>query len=155
MRQVWEVVDFIRSARARLRFGALSRAPLQILRLEWKRVSVELDWLARSADPWDRDIGSCTQARHASAQALEDALNVRALLLGSFPDVKCAKLRVFRLASHGPPELIILGTVSPEPQLRWEVSSLAMRAKLSGFQFSLEDGVLATLQDEEWATSSS
>ena len=34
MRQLWEVADFVRKMRREMRFGEISRAPLQLLRVE-------------------------------------------------------------------------------------------------------------------------
>lgn len=155
MKDLWRVIEFIRSMHVRLRFGELSRAPLRLLRLEWKEDSAEIDWLARSGDAWDADLGGRVQAGNASAQALRDAMAVRQLLLGAFPEIQSGTLRAFRQASGGAPELIIAGTVDRGSQPGSEISSLVMRAKLSGFDFSLEDGVLGTLQSEAVVTSSS
>jgi hypothetical protein len=44
-----------------------------------------------------------------------------------------------------PPELIITGTVRRSEPVRSNVNSLAMRAKLCGFQFCLDDGKLLPL----------
>ena len=58
MRPLWEVADFVRSIRRQMRFGELSRAPLQLLRVEFARTcaTVECDWIARPADTWDSNL---------------------------------------------------------------------------------------------------
>ena len=71
---------------------------------------------------------------------------VRGLLLSIFSEVQNAELRVFRPSRGEIRELIIAGTVSRDAEPQGKVASLVMRAKLSGFQFSLEDGVLKALQ---------
>lgn len=155
MKQLWGVIDFVRAARTRLRFGELSRAPLKLLRVQWEGESMECDWQARSPDDWDADFSERVRNLNASAQALEDAIAVRDLLLTAFPDVRSAKLRVFRRTVDGAPDLIIAGTVSRDTEPDEEIPSLAMRAKLSGFQFWLEDGVLGPLQKKAVALSNS
>jgi hypothetical protein len=42
--------------------------------------------------------------------------------------------------------LIVTGRVTRERETGTEVASIAMRAKLLGFQFLMEDGVLENLQ---------
>jgi hypothetical protein len=64
----------------------------------------------------------------------------------ALPKIDCAVLRAFRQPARKPPEMIILGTVSREMPAVHRVSSLVMRAKLYGFCFCLEDGLLRPLQ---------
>jgi hypothetical protein len=138
---------YLRRLRSQLRFGKLSRAPLQLLRLELRADVAECEWIARPADPWDADLPLAVAEHNASLQALEDALAVRKLLLHSLPDIHTARFRVFRQSDSGETELIITGTVTrEEPNL--QVLSLAMRAKLCGFRFWLDQGILETLQAE-------
>ena len=149
MRQLWEVADFVRSIRRRLRFGEFSRAPLRLLRFELRNdvaQTVECDWIVRPADAWDSSLQRRVQAEHESLQALADAIAVRNLVLDAFPKIESAKLRGFRQPAREPPKMILLGTVSTEMPDVYRVSSLAMRAKLYGFCFSLEDGYLRPLQ---------
>jgi len=47
MRQVYEVADFVRATRRRLRFGELSRAPIPIVRLQLRGDFAECDWMTR------------------------------------------------------------------------------------------------------------
>ena len=49
--------------------------------------------------------------RHASLQALKDAIDVRALLFETMPYVATADLRVYRMTAHYERELIITGCV--------------------------------------------
>jgi hypothetical protein len=135
--------------RVQLRFGTLSRAPLQLLRLEWSNGHVECDWMARVHDEWDTDLPRTLSDANASLQALEDAILVRELLFYTVPDISSATLRVYRQFGDEPAELIIAGTVSkPEPS-RWTVRSLAMQAKLCGFHFCLDNGKLNPIQVEQ------
>jgi hypothetical protein len=121
------------------------------LRLELEGESVECDWMARPPDPWDADLPRQTAEHHSSLQALEDAIAVRDLLFETLPEAQSAAFRVFRQTGREPPELIIGGTVTRDAGGRQEVSSLAMRAKLCGLRFRLEDGILEGLQSEELA----
>ena len=123
--------------------------------MQWQGESIQCDWLARSPDAWDSDLSQHVRDGNASVQALEDAIAVRGLLLSTFPEVEDAELRVFRKEPGRPPELIIKGTVRRDAEPNEEIPSLAMRAKLSGLQFRLEDGVLGAFQEETVATSNS
>jgi hypothetical protein len=78
---------FVRSLRVRLRFGELTRAPLRLIRFELNANEAKCDWIARSADPWDADLHPNVGRRHASLQALQDALEIRQLLFEVLPDV--------------------------------------------------------------------
>jgi hypothetical protein len=51
------------------------------------------------------------------------------------------------------PELIIAGKVSRDDEVASSVRSLAMKAKLFGLRFWLNDGVLEALQPEARAAS--
>jgi len=152
MRPLWEFANFVRAVRARLRFGELSRAPLRLLRLQLQGEMVECDWMARPPDTWDADLPRRVGDHNASLQALEDAIAVRDLLFTVLPGAQSAAFRVFRQTGREPPRLIISGTVSRDAEGQ-EVSSLAMRAKLSGLRFCLEDGVLKAASPEEFAIS--
>src|SRR5580704_6504156 len=147
--QVCDAGDFIRRLRVQARFGRLSRAPLRLLRLELRGNAVECDMIARTADRWDAGIPRRVSDRNVSRQALEDAIAVRKLLLRALPGARGAAIRVYR-QSHGEPlELIIAGNVTREGHMARKVPSLAMRAKLFGLQFCLDDGVLEPLQRQE------
>ena len=144
-----DIRNVINQLRVQLRFGRLSRAPLRLLRLEWTGDHVDCDWIARAQDEWDQDLPRYVGDGNASIQALEDAIVIRDLLFYALPDICSATFRVYREAEDEPQELIITGTVTrPEP-LRWNIHSLVMRAKLSGFEFCLDDGKLVALQAEE------
>jgi hypothetical protein len=141
--------NFVLRMRAQLRFGRMSRGPLQLLRLEWRPDCVECDWLCRPLDDWDADLSEQSRVVNTSLQALEDAIEVRDLLFCAFPDIPSAVFRVYRELAEEPRHLIIAGRVTkPEPVFR-NVHSLVMRAKLSGLHFSLEKGNLQELTWEE------
>jgi hypothetical protein len=147
MRYWCDIRDFVLRLRTQLRFGRLSRCSLQLLRFEWRGEHVECDWVARPPDEWDQKLASHVGERNASVQALEDALAMRDLLFFTLKDVSSATFHVYRETEDGT-ELIIAGTVArPEP-IRWAASSLAMRAKLCGLQFNLDNGRLLAFQTE-------
>jgi hypothetical protein len=152
--QLRQVGDFVRRLRTQMRFGALSRAPLRLLRFEWKGDVVECEWMARPPDPWDADLPHHVGEHNASLQALQDAMAVRELLFHALPGIESAQFRVYRQSTLEEPELIITGTVTrEEPGI--QVLSLAMRAKLCGFRFWLGAGTLEKLQPDEYALSNS
>lgn len=148
-----EVGTFVRRLRAQLRFGDLSRAPLQLLRLEVQASSAECEWLARPADAWDTELKSGLAERNASTQALADAIQIRELLFLALPAIRGAVVRVYRQAGSEPPELIIEGTVARDQRVSASIRSLAMRAKLFGLHFRLTDGVLESLPEHRAANS--
>lgn len=150
---VFDIGYFCRAVQVQMRFGDLSRAPLRLLRLELRGEIVECEWIARAADEWDRAIPADKCGRNVSTQALKDAIRVRNLLFCSLPGVDTALFRVFRKSTAGGLELIITGTVTREQRATPNVSSLAMRAKLIGLHFWLEDGILEALRSEECAMS--
>ena len=143
-----QLCDFsylFRVVKAYLRFGELSRAPLKILRLQLSEESAECDWVARPADAWDEQLPGPVRDRHASMQALEDALAMREAMLCLMPQIHTATMRVYRAAPERSRELIIAGRVAREDEVPHRVRSVAMRAKLCGFHFVLDAGVLAGL----------
>jgi hypothetical protein len=149
MRQLWEVADFVRAMRREMRFGEISRAPLRLRRLELRNNTLECDWTTRAPDVWDSSLRRPARDRNETCQALLDAIAVRNLVFDALPKIDCAVLRAFRQPAREPPEMILLGAVSREVLEVHRVSSLAMRAKLYGFCFILEDGFLRPLQVRE------
>jgi len=154
MRHLCDIGDLIRRLRIHARFGELSRAPLQLLRLELRGAHAECDWIARPPDAWDAELPSGAGYRNASLQALEDAIAVRGLLFETLPGLRSALVRVYRQSAGESLDLIITGTVGREQGLPAAVRSPAMRAKLFGFRFDLNEGVLENLQPEEYAVNS-
>jgi hypothetical protein len=152
---LWKVGEFVRRLRAPAPFGSLSRAKLKLLRLELRGQVVECDWMARPADKWDKQLKPHVAARNASEQSLRDAIAVRDILFRAIPDLKRGFFRVYRQTqSKGQEmELIITGTVSREEKPPMAVRSLAMRAKLFGFRFWLDEGTLENLQPDDYAVA--
>jgi len=144
-----DIRDFALRLRVQLRFGRLSRAPLRLLRLEWRGDHVDCDWLARPQDEWDQDLPARVGEGNASLQALEDAIEMRELLFYVLNDISSATFHVYRQPTEGPPELIITGTVERSEPVRRFVDSLAMRAEMCGLQFCLDDGRLLPLHVEQ------
>jgi hypothetical protein len=148
MRHLCEIGDFVRRMRIHTRFGDLSRARLKLLRFEVSGSEAECNLLARPAGPWDAGLPPRVADRNVSAQALKDAISVRALLFRILPDLSKAVLRVYRRAGESL-ELVIAGVVRRDEQAPATVRSLAMRAKLCGLRFWLDDGILESLHPEE------
>ncbi|HEX6465921.1 MAG TPA: hypothetical protein VFZ99_01375, partial [Terriglobales bacterium] len=84
--------------------------------------------------------------RNASLQTLEDAIAVRGLLLHGLPDIQSATVRVYRQTKEEPAELMMTGTIAREDEVTVRVLSVAMRAKLFGFRFLMDNGILQPLQ---------
>jgi len=151
VKQLCKASYFLRGMRVEMRFGELTRAPLRLVRLQVLDGEVECDWLSRSLDPWDADLSRNVQQRHASLQALRDAIDVRALLFALMPDVETAYLHVYRESSDRTREMIISGCVQRNDQTSRDVHSLAMRAKVLGFRFDMEGDWLRKLSTMEKA----
>jgi hypothetical protein len=147
MKQLWEFGYAVRKLQARMKFGELSRAPLRFSHIEWKFGGAECHWIAREPDPWDVDLPEDLRVSQASLQALKDAIVVRELLFLALPGVQRAKLCAYRVSPREPCDLIITGDVTREQEEPIaKVASVIMRAKLFGFRFLMEDGVLEPLR---------
>lgn len=148
MRQLYEVADFVRAARRRLRFGDLSRAPIRILRLALQGDYAECDWMTRPPDLWDLNMSQPSRDESASRQAVTDAMALRTLLLDELPSIRSAVLRGFRASQRENPELIVFGVIDREDPYLLRIPSPVMRAMLCGFRFDLENGFLKTLKTD-------
>lgn len=148
-KQLCDASQFLRGLRVQLRFGRLTRAPLRLIRFQVEDNVAECEWIARQPDPWDADLARDIGRRHASLQALRDAIDVRALLFDSLPQVETARLRIYGERSVHSRELLIDGYVNRNDSTFRSVRSLAMRAKLLGFRFSIENGILNRLLRED------
>jgi len=149
VKQLWEMADFVRHVSRQLRFGKFSRAPLKMLRFEWRGQAAECEWMIRPPDAWDRDLPEERVRRDQTLQALRDAMILREILFGTMRNVKTARVRAFRPAANGSTELVITGTMNRDDSPPPRVASEAMRAKLLGLQFTLDDGVLQELPVKE------
>ena len=148
-KQICNAGLFLRSMRVQLRHGDLTRAPLHLLRFHLQDRVAECDWLARPADIWDRDLRPELGQRHASLQALKDAIDVRGLLFAMMPELETAHLRIYRESAAFGREVIISGQVQRHGSSFRNVGSIAMRAKLMGFRFILENEVLCSCAGDE------
>ena len=153
MRHLCEVGDFVRRLRIQARFGELSRASLCLLRVQLCGEYAECDWIARPHDHWDADLPPAVGKRNASTQALQDAIKIRALLFRALPGIQKAELRGYRYSGDDSLERILSGTVIRETRIPLSVRSLAMRAKLFGFRFWINEGILQGLSYEECAVN--
>ncbi len=147
--QLCNVSGFLRGLRVHMRYGDLTRAPLQLLRLDIVGEVVKCDWLARPSDPWDVDLPTNIRERHSSLQTLRDAIDVRALLFYTLPTAETAHLRVYREASTKTCELVITGCGRRNDNSSHSIHSIAMRAKLLGFHFHLEGDTLLKIETED------
>jgi hypothetical protein len=150
-RQLFDASELLRSLRVQMRFGQLSRAPLQLLRFQIRAQVVECDWLARPPDPWDADLPQSIQQQHVLLQTLKDAIDVRALLFDTLPQIATAYLRVYRESPSYAREMIITGCAQRNDNSSRCVHSLTMRAKVLGFRFNLEGDVLSKIPTAEQA----
>lgn len=150
---LWNVGDFVRRLKLPAPFGSLSRAQLRLLRLELRGSVVECDWMARPPDKWDRHLKAEVAGKNASTQALRDAIAVREMVFRAIPDLRQAFIRVFRETGEHEMELIITGSLTREERPPMAVRSLAMRAKLFGFRFWLDEGILESLELEDCAVN--
>ena len=145
MKWIWMASELARRVRMQMRFGALSRAPLKLSRLELHEDYAECEWFARANDQWDQGLPEEIQEQNRTCQTLHDAIMVREMLFSTVPDIGSAKLNVYRHTAWEARELIMTGCVNREDEPPPRISSLVMRAKLYGFQFRLEDGALNSL----------
>ena len=114
MKELLHGADFLGRVRRRLRYGALSLEPLLLLRFEWRRDSMECDWMMRPPDRWDKDLPAHVAKDNDTLQALRDALTLRELIFESFPAVNNAELRMFRADAEHRLELVMTGRVNPD-----------------------------------------
>ncbi len=145
--RIFRAGEYIRGLRVRMRYGQLTRSPLRLLRFEMQEDAADCEWLARLPDIWDADLPLRIQYRHASLQALRDAIDIRAMLFDLIPHVVSARLRVYRDSTDCSRELIINGCVDRSDRLGRGVHSLAMRAKTLGFHFDLDGDHLRSIAD--------
>ena len=149
MKDLWEVGEFVRKIRARMRFGELSRAPLRLLRLELRAIRRDaIGWRVRLMCGQVRCLGIFGIATLRCRRFRMRWLCARCF---SRPcsDVQSADFRAFRQEAREPPRLVIYGTVTREMPAVPRVTSPVMRAKLCGFHFQMDDGVLEPLETEE------
>lgn len=140
--EFFRVRQFLERIRKDLRFGEYSREDLKLLRIQWTSGKVECDWLMRRPDAWDRDIPAHAAKENQTLQALRDALDLRNAIFRSFPDANTAELRMFDCGQTGEFELVMSGSLTRENEIYHRIPSVAMRARLCGFQFTLAEGVL-------------
>jgi hypothetical protein len=152
VKQLSKVSQFLKGIRVQMRFGRLTRAPLHLLRFQIVGADVECEWVARSLDPWDAHLSQGMRQRHASLQALRDAIDVRALLFDLMPQVELAHLRTYRETSHGTRELIITGCMQRNDHSARNVHSLVMRSKVLGFRFEMEGESLREISPKYHST---
>lgn len=145
MKDLLDAAEFLKKVRRKLRFGAFSRESLLLLRFEWKGDSVECDWLMRAADQWDKDLPVHLARENQTLQSLRDAMSLREVIFKSFPAVMNAELRMFRADSAHRLEMVMTGSVSRSNETFERVASVAMRARLFGFRFTMEQGELGRL----------
>jgi hypothetical protein len=142
MKEILGAIGFFQAIRNQMRCGEFSRLPIHLERFEIKAASAECDWFMRPPDPWDVDLPTRQREEHMTQQALSDGLKIRELIFRGFPQVQRAELKVYRECDDTVNELMMTGTVLRETEVLPRVASLVMRAKLYGFRFSLDGGVL-------------
>jgi hypothetical protein len=138
VKQLSKVSQFLHGIHVQMRFGKLTRAPIQLLRFQIVGVGVECDWIARPNDTWDAYVPRSVRRRHASLQALRDAIDLRALLFDLMPQVESARFCTYRESPQGTRELIMTGCMQRNDHSARHLHSLVMRAKVLGFRFEME-----------------
>jgi len=144
-----EVSLFLRRFRSRLRVGEHSRAPLRLIDLHISEGTIWCDWVARDPDPWDSVLPEGIGRRHASLQALKDSIEARSLIFGTLQEADYAQIRVYRRTGENSLETIIFGNLRRHGGGFRHIHSIAMRAKLLGFKFCMEDEILTPLRTED------
>jgi hypothetical protein len=139
--------ETFQAIRKHLRQGQYSRKPLQLRRCQVMLDTAECEWFMRPPDPWDIHLPPRVRHEHTTIQALKDALKMRELIFRAFPRVQSAELRMYREKGAEEPALMMAGSVQRETEVSPRIVSLVMQARLFGFRFSLEDGVLEKLPD--------
>jgi hypothetical protein len=142
MKPILDTIEFFHALHTQMRFGEFSRLPIRVHRFEVVEDSAECEWLMRPPDPWDVHLPTWRQQEHCTEQSLRDALKIRELIFSGFPQVVRAGLRMYREVEGSSPELMLLGDVERDARDIRSVASLAMRARLYGFRFSLAGGAL-------------
>jgi hypothetical protein len=149
MKELWEAGEFIRKLRRRMFYGEFSRGHLRLLRLEVRSDCAELNWVARPADVWAANLPPHIRDRDVSLQAVKDAIELRDAFFAALTDVEVAEFKGYRQEGRERPRLIISGTVTRDVPALPRLSSPVMKAKLCGFHFQLDDGVLEPLDSGE------
>jgi len=140
--------ETFQAIRKHLRHGEYSRKPLQLRHCEVMLDAAECEWFMRPPDPWDIHLPPRVRQEHTTNQALLDALKMRELIFRAFPRVQSAELRMYREWEVEEPALMMTGSVQRETEVSPRIVSLVMQARLFGFRFSLEGGVLEKMPDE-------
>jgi hypothetical protein len=107
--------------------------------LEVKEDIAECEWIARPADVWDQDLPAKVRGENEIDQALRDALGIREALFALVPQVRHARVKVYRHPGTSTAQVIITGDLDREDEPPPRLSSLVMRAKLCGLRFNLSD----------------
>ena len=141
-KQLCDAGLFLRQLRMQLRFGELTRRLFGFFIFKFTDSIAECDWVARQQDPWD----AVSIRRHWSTPRFATGIKG----CDRHPLVALCHSAGYRLwlvcasianSSH-PREVIIIGDVRRRDSTFRSVHSIAMRAKLIGFRFSMEDGML-------------
>jgi hypothetical protein len=146
MKEIFEVAGFLDFVRMKMRYGASSREPVQLLHVEWKGDWLKCDWLMRPVDSWDEILPERLRQISRTLQALRDAIHLRKLVFEAFPTVESAELRMFRATDDHRLDLVLTGAVTRDNDVLERIPSLAMRAKMCGFQFTMSEGTFESME---------
>ena len=112
--------------------GAVPNDSLALLNITGQ---LQLQWQARDAPPWDRDLSLCRQAELSHNQALEDAEAAIRRLFQMLPEIGHIEIRVFH--PREPDKVILHGAVDREDVLNCDsLPSVRMRLLRTGVRFS-------------------
>jgi hypothetical protein len=95
-----------------------------------------ISWRARNIHPWDRDLGGDRRALRVVEQTFSDTQAALERLFMALPEVDVIDLRVMETEA-GKQGTLLSGSVSRRDFETWRPSSIAMRLRLLGINYSL------------------
>ena len=146
------VSHFLLRLQVQFQFGRHSRASLHLLRMEIIPEKIEFDCITKSSDPWETDPAEQNAKRRITLQVLHDAIDLRAILFRSVPDVDAARIRIYRNSGQYGRELIMVGHTHRNDQSALGFHSPIVRAKVLGYQFRLDNDYLKEITEDPYAS---
>jgi len=114
------------------------------LQLTSAKMTLRIEWLARSVHPWDRDLPAQKSERLFSHQCLDDTHAALGRLFAEIPVLETIEVQVRRDALHPP---ILLGTVGRDSFKDGDYySSTAMKLRAIGLSFRMNNLCLEEIE---------